>query len=70
MNPYNSKGFVETLYYRTFLPLRPTDELDYRPLSAICEYLFSIFSASLHIWIHLLYPQTNVVPFSYKIEHS
>jgi hypothetical protein len=61
-----SKAFVEGSLYRTFydeglLALHPTPKLEDQLLCAVCNCLFDIFAATVHIW-RLCPHQIKVAP--------
>jgi len=41
----------------------PTSKLEDHPLSAVCDYFFSIFAATLLIWRSFLHPQREDAPW-------
>ena len=41
---------------------RLTLKLEGHPLSALCDWLFNIFAATLHIWRSFLHPQPEDAP--------
>ena len=59
------KCFVTLLsfYGEELLAPRPTPKLEDHPLSAVCDCLFSIFVATLHIWRPFLHPQPEDAPW-------
>jgi hypothetical protein len=52
---------VICFYGEELLAPRPTSRLEDHPLSAVCDCLFSIFAAPLHIWKPFLHPQPEDV---------
>jgi hypothetical protein len=40
----------------------PTPKLEDHPLLAVCDYLFNIFTATLHIWRPVLHPRPEDAP--------
>jgi len=37
-------------YGKDLLLPRPTPKLEHHPLSAVCDFLFNTFAATVHIW--------------------
>ena len=44
------------------LASRLTSKLEDHPLSAVSDFLFSVFAAALHIWSPFLHPQPENAP--------
>jgi hypothetical protein len=53
-----------------FLPPCSTPKLQDRPLLAVRDCLFGIFTASLHFWRSFLHPQAEDAPCRSDIGHS
>jgi hypothetical protein len=49
-------------YSEELLAPRPTPKLEDHPLSAVCDCLFNIFTATLYIRRQFLYPQLEDEP--------
>jgi hypothetical protein len=49
-------------YSEELLALQPTPKLEDHPLSAVSDFLFNIFAATLHVWRHLHHLQHKDVP--------
>ena len=61
VSPRFRKHFVtwSTFYSEEFLAPCLTPKLEDHPLSAVCVFLFSIFTATLHNWRPFLHPQPD-----------
>jgi hypothetical protein len=49
-------------YGEELLAPRPNPKLEDHPLLAVCDYLFNVFAATLHICRPLLHPQPEDAP--------
>jgi hypothetical protein len=53
---------VAIFYGEELLAPRPTPKLEDHPLSAVCDCLFNVFAATLHIRRPFLHPQPEDAP--------
>jgi hypothetical protein len=53
---------IVIFYGEGLLAPRPTPKLENHPLLAVCDFLFNVFAATLHIWRPFLHPQPKDVP--------
>jgi hypothetical protein len=48
------------VYGKELLAARPTPKLEDHPLLAVCDCLFSMLAATLHIWRPFHHPQPSI----------
>jgi hypothetical protein len=53
---------VDMFYGKELLAPRPTPKLEDHPFSAVCDCLFNVFTATLHIRRPFVHPQPEDAP--------